>query len=69
MKLSVLLFAILAFIASAFGSVDLSDEQALIEACKEINGGGTKVRLEFDLSGACKGPCGGKRKRRKVAAE
>lgn len=65
MRLDLIFVAIFALFSSVFGSVDLTDEQALREACREISGG-TKVRLEFDLSGACQGPCGGKRKRRRV---
>jgi hypothetical protein len=68
MKLTLIFFAVFALFSSVLGSIDLSDRDALVEACKEINGGGTKVRLEFDLSGACRGNCGGKKKKKKVEA-
>jgi hypothetical protein len=69
MKLTLIFFAVFALFSSVLGAIP-SDRDALVEACKELNGGGTKVRLEFDLSGACRGNCGGKKKRKKtVAAE
>lgn len=69
MKLSVLFVLFFAFIANVFATVDYTDQNALREACREINGG-TKVRLEFDLSGACNGPCKkGKKKKKAAAAE
>jgi hypothetical protein len=69
MKLSVLFVLFLTFVSNVLGSIAPNDEDALREACRELNGGGTKVRLEFDLSGACRGNCGGKKKRKKTAAE
>jgi hypothetical protein len=71
MRLTFVLFLFVALFSASLGSYAEGDEkEALIQACKEL-GGGTKVRLEFDLGGACHGPCKGgkKKKKRAFAAE
>jgi hypothetical protein len=67
MKILLIISVVLAILSCAFahGDNNAEDHQALVNACRELNGGGTKVRLEFDLSGACRGNCGGKKKRKK----
>lgn len=45
-----------------------AEEKALTKACKELNGG-TKIKLEIDLDGACRGKCKNRKKKAKKAGE
>ena len=65
MKLTLILLVVVTLVAStlAKGPRNDPDKEALIQACKEL-GGGTKIRLEFDLGGACNGPCKKNKKRK-----
>ncbi|KAG5676016.1 hypothetical protein PVAND_005871 [Polypedilum vanderplanki] len=42
------------------------EKKALQKACREL-GGGTKIKLEIDLGGACHPPCKNKQKKKKKA--
>ena len=69
MRLAFVILLVLAVVSSTIARAKVapeSDKEALIQACKEL-GGGTKIRLEFDLGAACNGPCG-KKKKKKVNA-
>jgi len=39
-----------------------AEEKSLKKACKELNGG-TKIKLEIDLDGACRGKCKNRKKK------
>lgn len=43
-----------------------AEEKALTKACRELNGG-TKIKLEIDLDGACRGKCKNRKKKAKKA--
>lgn len=69
MKIFIFFIVVLAIMSSSLAKKrravqENSENQSLVETCRELNGGGTKVRLEFDLGGACRGPCKLKKKRK-----
>ncbi|KAG5676017.1 hypothetical protein PVAND_005872 [Polypedilum vanderplanki] len=74
MRLSVIFLVALICASAVFGCDDKcqakkakrAQEKALQKACKEL-GGGTKIKLEIDLDGACHPPCKNKQKKKKKA--
>ncbi|KAG5676015.1 hypothetical protein PVAND_005870 [Polypedilum vanderplanki] len=74
MKLLVIFLVVLICASAVFGcdehckakkKLRAQEKKALQKACREL-GGGTKIKLEIDLGGACHPPCKNKQKKKKA---
>jgi hypothetical protein len=73
MKLTLILLVVIVCSSAVLGcdkrceakKAKRAQEKALVKACKEL-GGGTKIKLEIDLGGACHPPCKNQQKKKKA---
>ncbi|KAG5676018.1 hypothetical protein PVAND_005873 [Polypedilum vanderplanki] len=73
MRLTIIFLFVIICVSTVFGcdekclakKAKRAQDKALQKACKEL-GGGTKIKLEIDLGGACHPPCKNKQKKKKA---